>query len=406
MLKMANAEGFAVVPRGAGSGFTGGSVPIEGGVVISTERMTGIEIDEDNLVATVGSGVITGDLQDEVEKLGLFYPPDPTSRKFSSIGGNISEGAGGPRAVKYGTTRDYVLALEVVLPQGEIISTGVKTMKGVVGYDLTRLMVGAEGTLGIVTKAALRLVPLPKAVKTMYAAYSSLEDAARAVSGIIKARIIPSALELIDSASLRCVEASADKTFQGVDAILLIEVDGTDASVSDEAQAIEDVCVESGSVEFKAATEKAEKKRLWKIRSDISPSLFKLKPTKLNEDIVVPRSRLVELLSGVGDISKDRDVLIACFGHAGDGNIHVNVMVNREDRDEAERGKAAVGDLMKLTLSLGGTISGEHGVGITKAPYLSMEVSEGAIDAMKRLKYTLDPNGVLNPGKIFTVNKR
>jgi glycolate oxidase len=401
ILKMANAEDFSVVPRGAGTGFTGGAVPIEGGLLLSTERMKDINIDEENLLATVGAGAITGDIQDMADALGLFYPPDPTSAKFSTIGGNIAECAGGPRAVKYGTTRDYVLGLEVVLPTGEIIVTGVKTLKGVVGYDLTRLVTGSEGTLAIITRAYLRLIPAPMARRTMYAAFAELTEAALAVSSIIGSRIVPSTLELIDESSLKCVEEQGVLKFPELGGILLIEVDGDEGSVDEKAARIKDICVECNSVEFRVAEDKWEVKDLWKVRKAISPALYRIRPKKINEDIVVPRSKMVELIRGVKDISTERDVVIACFGHAGDGNIHVNIMIDGDDAKERERGEEATKDLFKLTLSLGGTISGEHGIGTSKAPYLEMELDRNSIELMKRLKDSFDPKGILNPGKIF-----
>ncbi|MBI5236021.1 MAG: FAD-binding protein [Deltaproteobacteria bacterium] len=402
ILKMANAERFPVVPRGAGSGFTGGSVPVDGGVVLSTERMREIHsIDEANLTATVAPGVITWELQQEVEKRGLFYPPDPTSLNFSTIGGNIAENAGGPRAVKYGVTRDYVLGLEVVLPTGEIINTGVKTAKGVVGYDLTRLIVGSEGTLGVVTKAVLRLIPLPESTRTLLAVFPELADAASAVSGIIKARITPSTLEIVDSISIRCVEEYANVGLPKAGSFLIIEVDGTVEGTSKEADEVRRVCLENRASSVDEAVDKKEARNLWKARRAISASLFRIKPNKINEDVVVPRSEIPALVSGISGIAQRRGLLIACFGHAGDGNIHVNIMYDGKDAKESEVAHETVGEVFKLTLSLGGTISGEHGVGITKAPYLAMELGSDAISLMKRIKANFDPNGILNPGKVF-----
>jgi len=402
ILKIASLNGFPVIARGAGTGFTGGALPVDGGLILSTERMKKIiEIDTENLTAEVEPGVITGDLQAEVEKLGLFYPPDPTSFKFSTIGGNIAECAGGPRAVKYGVTRDYVLGLEVVLPTGEIIKTGGKTLKGVVGYDLTRLIVGSEGTLGVVTKAWLRLIAQPEARKMMLVKFAALEDAARTVISIIRNCIVPSTLELIDNASLRCVEEFTRMGLGGVEAVLLIEVDGRRESIEKDVLDIEAICKENSATEFRAATDKFEVRDLWKVRRSISPALKRLKSLKLNEDVVVPRSKLVELIKGVERISKDRGVIIASFGHAGDGNIHVNIMVDKDDAEDVAKGKEAVKDVFRLTVSLGGTISGEHGVGTTKMPYIDMELGSAAIEAMKRVKDALDPRGILNPGKIF-----
>ncbi len=402
IVRLAFDEGFPVIPRGAGTGFTGGSVPVNGGVVVSFERMNRIiGIDTDNLVATVEPGVVTWDLQQEVEAKGLFYPPDPTSLKFSTVGGNIAENAGGPKAVKYGVTRDYVLGLEVVLPDGEIVTTGVRTAKGVVGYDLTRLIVGSEGTLGMVTKAFLRLLPLPQAGKTLFAVFPSLKDAASAVSKIIKARIIPSTLEIVDSTSMRCVEEYAGAGLPKTGSFLLIEVDGSVDGVEREATEIKKICVEADAARVEEATDKKAVKDLWKARRAISASLFRIKPNKINEDVVVPRSCIVEFVSGIEDIAAKRGLLIACFGHAGDGNIHVNIMHDRKIAEEAVAADAAVREVFELTLSLGGTISGEHGVGMTKAGYLGMELSPAVIETMKKIKKAFDPKGIMNPGKIF-----
>lgn len=409
VLKAANRFGFPVVPRGGGSGFSGGSLPVEGGVVLSTERMGRIvEIDKKNLTAEVEPGVITADLQDEAERQGLFYPPDPTSVKFSTIGGNIAECAGGPRAVKYGVTKDYVLGLEVVLPTGAIILTGgKKTMKGVVGYDLTKLMVGSEGTLGVVTMAYLKLLPLPEARRTMLIEFLDIESAARTAEAIIASGIIPSMLEFIDGVSLKSVAATHAShgypagTQSSAGAVLLVETDGREECVEKDSIEIKKISIENRAYSFKEASTKNEVRDLWSLRRAISPSLNKLKPTKLNEDVVVPRSELVSLVRGLEKISEKRNVLVASFGHAGDGNIHVNVMVDKKNADEFERGMEAVKDVFSLALSLGGAISGEHGIGITKAPYIEMELSPGAIEAMMAIKKAFDPNGILNPGKIF-----
>ncbi|MFZ3072006.1 MAG: FAD-linked oxidase C-terminal domain-containing protein [Thermodesulfobacteriota bacterium] len=402
VLKAANRFGFPVVPRGAGTGFSGGSLPVEGGVVLSTERMGRIiEIDNLNFTAEVEPGVITADLQDEAEAQGLFYPPDPTSVKFSTIGGNIAECAGGPRAVKYGVTKDYVLGLEVVLPTGVIIRTGgKKTMKGVVGYDLTKLMVGSEGTLGIVTRAYLKLLPLPEARRTMLIEFPDIESAAEAASKIISSGIIPSMLEFIDGISLKSVSEYTG-TQSSAGAVLLVETDGREECVGKDSIEIKKISIANKAYSFKEASTKNEVRDLWSLRRAISPSLNKLKPTKLNEDVVVPRSELVSLVRGLEKISEKRNVLIASFGHAGDGNIHVNVMVDKKNADEFERGMEAVKDVFSLALSLGGAISGEHGIGITKSPYIGMELSPGAIEAMEAIKKAFDPNGILNPGKIF-----
>jgi len=403
ILKLANKEAFPVIPRGAGSGFSGGSLPVEGGVVVSMERMNKIlKIDTDNLIAIVEPGVVTGDFQEEAENMGLFYPPDPSSLKFCTIGGNIAECAGGPRAVKYGVTKDYVLGLEVVLPTGEIINTGVQTAKGVVGYDLTKLMVGSEGTLGIVTKAVLKLLPLPEATKTMFAVFSDMRDAANTVSKIISSKIIPSTLEFMDKESIGCVVGYLPPDLSGsIEAALLIEVDGDKDLIEKEALLIRGICMENSATDVRIAGNRQEAKALWQARRAISPSMAKLKPNKINEDIVVPRSKIPDAIMGTRDIARKYNIIIANFGHAGDGNIHVNVMIDKSNSNEFERGKKAVEDIFRLVLSLGGTISGEHGIGTAKMPYIGMELSPAAIDVMRRIKQVLDPKGVLNPGKIF-----
>ena len=403
ILKLANKEAFPVIPRGAGSGFSGGSLPVEGGVVVSLERMNKIlKIDTDNLVAIVEPGVVTGDFQEEAEKLGLFYPPDPSSLKFCTIGGNIAECAGGPRAVKYGVTKDYVLGLEVVLPTGEIINTGVQTAKGVVGYDLTKLMVGSEGTLGIVTKAVLKLLPLPEATKTMFAVFSDMRDAANTVSKIISSKIIPSTLEFMDKESIGCVAGYLPPDLSGsIDAALLIEVDGDKDLIEKEALLIRGICMESSATDVRIARNRQEAKTLWQARRAISPALARLKPNKINEDIVVPRSKIPDAIIGVREIAKKYNLTNANFGHAGDGNIHVNIMIDKSLKDELNRAEEAVKEIFELVISLGGTISGEHGIGTTKMPYIKMELSQSAIDVMKKIKQVLDPKGILNPGKIF-----
>jgi len=403
ILKLANREAFPVIPRGAGSGFSGGSLPVEGGVVVSLERMNKIlKIDTDNLVAIVEPGVVTGDFQEEAENMGLFYPPDPSSLKFCTIGGNIAECAGGPRAVKYGVTKDYVLGLEVVLPTGEIINTGVQTAKGVVGYDLTKLIVGSEGTLGIVTKAVLKLLPLPEATKTMFAVFSDMRDAANTVSKIISSKIIPSTLEFMDKESIGCVAGYLPPDLSGsIEAALLIEVDGDKDLIEKEALLIRGICMENSATDVRIAGNRQEAKTLWQARRAISPSMAKLKPNKINEDIVVPRSKIPDAIMGTRDIARKYNIIIANFGHAGDGNIHVNVMIDKSNSGEFERGKTAVEEIFRLVLSLGGTISGEHGIGTAKMPYIGMELSPAAIDVMRRVKQVLDPKGVLNPGKIF-----
>jgi glycolate oxidase len=403
ILKLANETRFPVIPRGAGTGFTGGTLPVEGGVVLVLTKMNRIlQIDTENLVAVVEPGVVTYHLQQEVEKIGLFYPPDPASLKSSTIGGNVAECAGGPRAVKYGVTKDYVLGLEVVLPTGEIITTGVQTVKSVVGYDLTKLLVGSEGTLGIITKIILRLLPLPKAKRTMLAIFPTIEAAATTVSQIISSRIIPTTLEFMDNATIRCVE---DYLHMGLPveagALLIIEVDGVPEAIAQDVQEIQRTCLANQALEMKVAKDEREADELWKARRSVSTAVVKINPTKVNEDITVPRSRVPDILRQVEAIAKRHNLIIVNFGHAGDGNIHVNVLIDRRRPGEEERAHMAVKEIFEATLKLGGTLSGEHGIGITKAPYVSMELGDLGLEVMKRIKKAFDPNNILNPGKIF-----
>lgn len=403
ILKMANSEKIPVFPRGAGSGFSGGSLPKGGGIVLVTTRMNRISrIDTENLIAVVEPGVVTFQLQQEVEKFGLFYPPDPASLRFSTLGGNVAECAGGPRAVKYGVTREYVLGLEVVLPNGDIIRTGGETMKGVVGYDLTRLICGSEGTLGVITSIILKLLPLPEAKKTMLAVFSSIDGAARAVSAIIRGKIIPSTLEFMDRTAIQCVSDHSQSIItEGAGAALIIEVDGDPELVEKQALRIHEIIQSLDLMSFKAAKDNAEAEELWETRRKVSPSLRRVNPHKINEDIVVPRSRVPEIIRRIEAIHEKYSIPIVNFGHAGDGNIHVNIMIDKDIPGESEKAELAVKELIRATLDLGGSMSGEHGVGLSKAPYITMELTPAQISVMKAVKRAFDPNNILNPGKIF-----
>jgi len=394
-----------IVPRGAGSGYTGGAVPTQGGVVVALDRMNRIiEIDEANLVAVVEPNVITGDLQDAVEALGLFYPPDPASLRQCAIGGNVAENAGGPRAFKYGSTTRYVLGLEAVLPTGEVIHTGGKTVKDVVGYDLTHLLVGSEGTLAIITKIIVRLVPLPAVQTTLRASFGDVEGAVQAVANIIKARVVPAALELVDRDSLEAVARSLPGRSlapEGTGAILLVEVDGVPSAVGEEASRVEDACRAAGATEVLRARDDTEREELWTVRRELSVSLMTIAALKFNHDVVVPKGRIPELFALVHRIKSEHRLRIPLFGHAGDGNIHVNIMVDPNDPNEIGRARDAQQALFEGVVALEGSISGEHGIGFTKAPYLSLALSADEIALMKRVKQAFDPFGIMNPGKIF-----
>ncbi|MBW1679868.1 MAG: FAD-binding protein [Deltaproteobacteria bacterium] len=403
ILRVANREGFPVIPRGAGSGMSGGALPVRGGLVLGLRRLDRIlEIDRENLVAKVEPGVITADLQEAAEQVGLFYPPDPASIHISTIGGNVAECAGGLRAVKYGVTKDYVLGLTVVLPTGKILKTGVETMKGVAGYDLTRLIVGSEGTLAVITRITLRLIPRPDAKETMLAFFRDVEEAVETVSSIIGAGVTPTALEFLDGLCLRCVKKEMGLRLPaGAGAMLLIEVDGTRRAVTDEAEKIRHVCLHRGALNFREASDPREAETLWEARRNVSPSLYRLRPHKTSEDVVVPRSLLPALARHLDGLARRFGLPIAAFGHAGDGNLHVNIMYDGDDPVERDKVDAVVRELFMEVIRLGGTISGEHGIGITKAPYLEMEIPEEGIRLMGRIKKAFDPNGILNPGKIF-----
>lgn len=403
IMELASLYGFPVVPRGAGTGMTGGALPVAGGLVMVMSRFKQIlELDVDNQLAVVEPGVITGDLQAAVRQKGLYYPPDPASLKFCTIGGNVAECAGGPSAVKYGVTRDYIKGLEVVLADGKIITTGVKTDKGVVGYDLTRLFVGSEGTLGIITKIIVRLLPQPEAKNTFLVILDSLSCAATLVAKLLS-RFTPCTLEFMDQTAISIVKDKLAFTLPNTtQALLLIELDGTAESVRSEGHLLRSFVDErAGVLEVRQAANKAESDMLWTARRAVSPSAFKLKPHKISEDIVVPRSRIAELVAYAETLAHELGLIIFCFGHAGDGNIHVNIMLDKTNAQEAANGALAKQRLFDRVIELTGTLSGEHGVGITKSGFLPLELSVDTLGAMQLIKRALDPKNILNPGKIF-----
>lgn len=403
ILQLANRYRFPVVPRGTGTGRAGGSVPVQGGVVLVLTRLNRIlEINPADMVAVVEPGVITGHLKKAVEEHGLYYPPDPGSADYCTIGGNVATGAGGAMAVQYGVTRDYVLGLTVVLPTGEIVDCGSRTMKGVVGYDLTRLFLGSEGTLGVMVRIVLRLVPQPASRQTLAAGFQSLEAATAAVGRILQSGLMPTAIEFLDRTTLDCIrEMLPFQVPDQVAALLLMAVDGHPQEVADRAAKMARLCRDAGAKPIIRAQDPAEAERLWQVRRVISPATFKVKPHKIAEDVAVPLSAIPELITQVQEISRRLNLPIICFGHAGDGNLHVNIMYDKAVERERNAAQQAVAELLALVRRLRGTLSGEHGVGLAKAPFIGMELSPAAIALQKRLKAVFDPNNIMNPGKIF-----
>ncbi len=405
VLRLAAEHGIPVTPRGAGSGLTGGALPVRGGLVLSTEAMQGIRlIDPDDRIAIVEPGVINGDLQRAAEAQGLFYAPDPASLAMCSLGGNVAENAGGPRAFKYGVTRDWTLGMTVTLMGGETLKLGRKTPKGVTGYDLVAMFVGSEGTFGVTSEITLRLLGKPEAAAALIAVMPDPVAAGRSVSAIIRRGFRPRALELMDKASLDHVRSKAAFTFPAnAGAILLIELDGESDALEGAILRCGNLCEELGAEEVIVARDEADRERLWLTRRVCSVALREAYRWKQSEDVVVPTGSIAELLRRIDQISARSGLPSATFGHAGDGNLHVNFLSNENPRDGdvAARIKTALGDLFRATLDLGGTLSGEHGIGIAKAQYMAWEQSAEVIDWQKRLKRLWDPLGLLNPGKIF-----
>ncbi|MCM3596729.1 glycolate oxidase subunit GlcD [Metabacillus idriensis] len=408
VVKICNEQQIPLVPRGSGTNLCAGTCPTEGGIVLLFKHLNAIlEIDEENLTATVQPGVVTLDLIHAVEEKGLFYPPDPSSMKISTIGGNINENSGGLRGLKYGVTRDYVMGLEVVLANGDIIQTGGKLAKDVAGYDLTRLFVGSEGTLGIVTKAILKLIPVPEDKMTMLALYQDLEAAAKSVSKIIANKIIPTTLEFLDQPTLKVVEDFAQIGLPtDVKAVLLIEQDGPTDVVQRDMIKMAAICEEEKAVSVKVAESEAEADGLRTARRSALSALARLKPTTILEDATVPRSEIAKMVLATNEIAEKYGLTICTFGHAGDGNLHPTCLTDVRNHEEVERVEKAFEEIFVKAIELGGTITGEHGVGVMKAPYLELKAGKEGIAAMKAIKHSLDPNNIMNPGKMFAKDSR
>lgn len=402
ILKLANRERIPVIPRGAGTGLSGMAVPAKGGIVLDLSHMNKIlRISIDDRLAVVQPGVVYAELEKTLLPHGFFFPPDPASGKVCTLGGNVATNAGGVKGAKYGTTRDYVLGLQVVLPDGRIMRTGAKTMKSVSGYDLTRLFVGSEGTLGVVTEITLKINPKPTATSTALATFDDLEDAGRAVSEITRSGILPSVMEILGRETLQAINQNTDLKLPEVDAMLLAETDGYTRQETDyQMQKILRVFRDNRAKEVKEAKTDEEAALLWKARKSAYAVLARIKTHFVLEDVTVPMARVSDLLKGVSAIAKRQNLQIATFGHAGDGNLHPQILYDGYDPDQVRRMEAASGELFKLAIELGGTLTGEHGIGLSKAPYMTLEHDPVAMDVMRGLKKMFDPNNILNPGKM------
>jgi len=403
VLHFAAQEGIPVTTRGSGTGLSGGAVPVSGGILLVTTRMNRVvEIDADDLSATVESGVITENLHRLVEAQGLFYPPDPGSMKVSTIGGNVAENAGGLRGLKYGVTADYLLALDTWLIDGSKVRYGTKCVKDVAGYNLTKFLAGTEGTIGIFSKVVLKLIPKPQAKQTFLALYDNIIDATRTVSAIISRRVIPSTLELMDSVTINCVEDHVNIGLpRDVEALLLIETDGHPEVVREEAAIIQDACTMHKARTLRVAADAKESEELFTARRNALTALARVKPTTILEDVTVPRPAIPELMMTIREAAHQYGLTIGTFGHAGDGNLHPTCLTDERDKDEIHRVEHAYEMIFDKAIALGGTISGEHGTGISKAKYLPRMVGPKAVEVMMRIKKAFDPQGRLNPGKVF-----
>ena len=404
ILKYCNEHKITIIPRGAGSGFTGGALASSGGIIMALEKHMNkiLEIDLENMVAVVQPGVINKDLQKAVEKLGLFYPPDPASETYSTLGGNVSENSGGMRAAKYGITKDYVMALRAVLPNGDVIRAGKRTIKDVAGFNIAGILIASEGALAVITEITLKLISKPKFSKTAMGVFPSVESAMNAVFKTMAAGVTPVAMEFLDNLSIKAVEERFHRGLPtSAGAILVSEMDGNDESVINaDLERLKEHFIANGASEFRVAKDASESSDIWFARRNCSQAINCYGSLKINEDITVPRSKLPALLEKIAEISAKYNVTTPCFGHTGDGNVHTNVMVDKNDPEAVRRGHEAITEIFKATVELGGTLSGEHGIGISKAPFMSLAFSEAEMNLFRAIKKAFDPNNILNPNKM------
>ncbi len=403
VVRLCNENGLPITPRGSGTNLSGGTIPHKGGIVLLTNALNKIiEINEEDLYAVVQPGVVTAQFAGEVAARGLFYPPDPGSQAVSTLGGNVAENAGGLRGLKYGVTKDYVMGVDFFDVNGELVKSGSRTVKCVTGLNLSALQIASEGTMGVFNEIILKLVPPPAANKAMMAIFDDIDKASATVAAIIAAKIVPCTLELLDNVTIRLVE-DFTKAGMPVDAqaILLIEVDGHAGQVAEEAEKVVNICKKIGATEVKAAKDEAERNKLWEARRAALPALARAKPTTVLEDATVPRSKIPTMIRAINEIAKKYDLLIGTFGHAGDGNLHPTILCDKRNKEEFHRVEEAVDEIFDVALSLKGTLSGEHGIGLAKAKWLEKETSAATIAYSKALKKAVDPKGILNPGKII-----
>jgi glycolate oxidase len=402
-LRIAERERIAVVPRGAATGLAGGSVPLEGSIALNMARMNKIlEISPDDLLAVVQAGVVNQDLQQAAARHGLFFPPDPASYYMSTLGGNVAANAGGPRCLKYGVTTDYVLGLEVVLPGGKVMRTGGRTIKNVAGYDLTRLMVGSEGTLGVISEITVKLLPLPKAKGTVLALFKTLDEACEVLGAVLSGGVLPLTTELMDDLTIRAVEEYMELGIPaGTGGALLIDVDGWPEGIESASRAVADICRQGGALEVQRAVTAEESEKLWTGRRAIAAALGHLGPDSFSEDLAVPRSKIPQMARRIREVGAKYDLLIPVFGHAGDGNLHPNIICDRRDPEVLKRAERAAEEIMDAAIELGGTITGEHGIGLAKLDFVLKGLDPVALEQMRAIKQLFDPHNIMNPGKVF-----